>query len=83
MTVEELYREVILDHYRNPRHKGTLAAPAVHAEGNNPSCGDEFAIDLAPRGRRRQRRSHQRAGLLDLTGIRFDDGRCHHGRHYR
>jgi nitrogen fixation NifU-like protein len=46
VTVEELYREVILDHYRNPRHKGTLAAPAVHAEGNNPSCGDEFAIDL-------------------------------------
>lgn len=46
MTVEELYREVILDHYRNPRHRGTLPAPAVHAEGNNPSCGDEFAIDL-------------------------------------
>lgn len=46
MTVEELYREVILDHYRNPRHRGALAAPAVHAEGNNPSCGDEFAIDV-------------------------------------
>ena len=46
MTVEELYREVILDHYRNPRHRGHLDGSAIHAEGNNPSCGDEFAIDL-------------------------------------
>ncbi len=47
MSVEELYREVILDHYRNPRHKGSLPAPDAHAEGNNPLCGDELAIDLA------------------------------------
>ncbi len=47
MSVEELYREVILDHYRNPRHKGTLPEPDAHAEGNNPLCGDELAIDLA------------------------------------
>lgn len=44
--LEELYREVILDHYRNPRRKGTLAGDHVHAEGNNPSCGDEFFLDL-------------------------------------
>ncbi len=47
MSVEELYREVILDHYRNPRHRGTLAAADAHAEGQNPLCGDEIAIDLA------------------------------------
>jgi nitrogen fixation NifU-like protein len=47
VTVEELYREVILDHYRNPRHKGVLEGPHRHAEGNNPSCGDEFSLDLA------------------------------------
>ncbi len=47
MSVEELYREVILDHYRNPRHKGSLPAPDAHAEGHNPLCGDELAIDLA------------------------------------
>jgi nitrogen fixation NifU-like protein len=46
MALEELYREVILDHYRNPRHKGTLPAPQVHAQGQNPSCGDEFSLDL-------------------------------------
>jgi nitrogen fixation NifU-like protein len=45
--LDELYREVILDHYRNPRKRGSLNGPHVHAEGNNPSCGDEFSIDLA------------------------------------
>lgn len=46
MALEELYREVILDHYRNPRHKGTLSHSDYHAEGLNPSCGDEFSLDL-------------------------------------
>ena len=45
-SIEELYRQVILDHYRNPRHRGSLSGPHVHAEGLNPSCGDEFSIDL-------------------------------------
>lgn len=44
--LEELYREVILDHYRNPRRRGTLDGGHIHAEGNNPSCGDEFALDI-------------------------------------
>ena len=47
MAIEELYREVILDHYRNPRRRGSLSGDHVHAEGNNPSCGDEFSLDLA------------------------------------
>ena len=46
MALEELYREVILDHYRNPRHRGPLPSPDAHAEGSNPLCGDEVAIDL-------------------------------------
>lgn len=44
--LEELYREVILDHYRNPRRRGALDGGHIHAEGNNPSCGDEFALDI-------------------------------------
>ncbi len=44
--LEELYRQVILDHYRNPRRRGKLTGPHVHAEGLNPSCGDEFFLDL-------------------------------------
>ena len=44
---EELYREIILDHYRNPRHREPLAEPDVVAEGYNPLCGDEVELRLA------------------------------------
>ena len=44
--LKELYRQVILDHYRNPRRRGKLSGPHVHAEGLNPSCGDEFFLDI-------------------------------------
>jgi nitrogen fixation NifU-like protein len=44
--LDELYREVILDHYRNPRRRGTLTGAHIHTEGTNPSCGDEFALDI-------------------------------------
>lgn len=47
MSLEDLYREVILDHYRNPRHEGSLEHPDAHAEGNNPLCGDEISLDLS------------------------------------
>ena len=43
---DELYREILLDHYRRPRNHGRLAHPTVHREGANPVCGDEVAIDL-------------------------------------
>ncbi len=42
----DLYREVILDHYRNPRNKGTLDPADYSYEDNNPLCGDEVRIDL-------------------------------------
>lgn len=48
--LDELYRSVILDHYRNPRRKGALSVPHIHAEGTNPSCGDEFYLDLVVDG---------------------------------
>ena len=43
---DQLYREVILDHYKNPRSHGLLDAPDAHAEGQNPLCGDEVAVSL-------------------------------------
>ncbi len=46
MSLDELYRQVILDHYRTPRRSGRLAAPTAHADGTNPLCGDEIALDL-------------------------------------
>ncbi len=46
MSLEDLYREVILDHYRNPRNRGSLDSPDAVAEGVNPLCGDEITIEL-------------------------------------
>jgi nitrogen fixation protein NifU and related proteins len=43
---DQLYREVILDHYKNPRGHGLLEAADAHAEGQNPLCGDEVAVSL-------------------------------------
>jgi nitrogen fixation NifU-like protein len=42
--VDELYREVILDHYKNPRGHGVIEGADASAEGNNPLCGDEVSI---------------------------------------
>ena len=47
---DELYREVILDHYRRPRNAGALAAPTHQAEGANPVCGDEIELDVTIEG---------------------------------
>ncbi len=43
---DQLYREVILDHYKNPRGHGALAEADAHAEGQNPLCGDEVSISV-------------------------------------
>lgn len=50
MALEDLYREVILDHYRNPRNKGHIDSPDATAHGVNPLCGDEVTIDLTFNG---------------------------------
>jgi nitrogen fixation NifU-like protein len=43
--LEDLYREIILDHYRNPRNRGELSVPpALRVEGFNPLCGDEIHL---------------------------------------
>ena len=45
--LEDLYREIILDHYRNPRNRGELDTPPAHkVEGFNPLCGDEIVVFL-------------------------------------
>jgi nitrogen fixation protein NifU and related proteins len=44
--LDDLYREIILDHYRSPRNRGELAPPAAHAVGHNPLCGDEIEVYL-------------------------------------
>jgi nitrogen fixation NifU-like protein len=49
--LEDLYREIILDHYRTPRNRGTLETPPAHmAKGHNPLCGDEIEVYLLLEG---------------------------------
>ncbi len=46
MELEELYKEIIIDHYNNPRNFGELPDANAKAEGANPLCGDEIHLEL-------------------------------------
>ena len=83
--VSDLYREVILDHYKNPRGHGVIEDADAQAEGMNPLCGDEVTIYVAVRGRRRDDRRGEvlRARLRDQPGGDLDadgDGQGRNGR---
>ena len=67
--LEDLYREIILDHYRNPRNRGELDTPPAHrVEGFNPLCGDEIVVySTWPDGTLDIR---SRPGLLDTIRLR-------------
>ena len=43
---DELFREILLDHYRHPRHRGEVDSPDSKTHGHNPLCGDEVDISL-------------------------------------
>ena len=45
--LEDLYREIILDHYKSPRNRGSLEPPAIRTEGHNPLCGDEIEVYIS------------------------------------
>jgi nitrogen fixation NifU-like protein len=44
--LDDLYRDLLLDHYRHPHNKGALEEATARAEGFNPVCGDEIAVEL-------------------------------------
>jgi nitrogen fixation protein NifU and related proteins len=46
MASDDLSREIILDHYQNPRNRGRLEHPTLANRGNNPLCGDEIEVSL-------------------------------------
>ena len=60
--LDELYREVILDHFKHSAHAGNLPGADHTAEGNNPLCGDELAVFLKLTGGRIQRARFQGKG---------------------
>jgi nitrogen fixation protein NifU and related proteins len=63
LSLEELYKEVILDHYRAPRNKGRLDPHDVKLERNNPLCGDEIELFVKFDGE-------------TLEGVSFDGKGC-------
>lgn len=46
MQLDELYRRVIMDHYKNPRNRGSLEEGTVSVHLNNPTCGDRISLEL-------------------------------------
>ena len=72
--LEDLYREIILDHYRSPRNRGELAVPPAHrVEGFNPLCGDEVVVYLEVEDGIVTDLAHRRPGLLDQPVVGLDD----------
>ncbi len=63
MDLKELYRDVILDHNRNPRNFGRLEPADAHADGHNPLCGDRLTVSLRMNGDR-------------IEDVRFDGKGC-------
>lgn len=45
-VMDDMYREVILDHYKNPRNRGKLEPADISYEDDNPLCGDRIRIDI-------------------------------------
>lgn len=52
MSLEDIYREAIMDHYARPRNRGTLEHPVIAHHGHNPTCGDDIDIHVALDGDR-------------------------------
>lgn len=46
MDLDDLYQEIILEHYKTPKNQGTVEEPNVHVEGRNPFCGDEIKLTM-------------------------------------
>jgi nitrogen fixation NifU-like protein len=63
MDTPALYRDIVLDHYRNPRNRGTLEHCTHSADGVNPLCGDALHVELACAGGR-------------IVGMRFSGEAC-------
>jgi nitrogen fixation NifU-like protein len=63
MELQDLYRDLILDHNRQPRNFGRLSEPARQAQGHNPLCGDQLTVFVRLDGQR-------------LADIRFEGSGC-------
>ena len=67
--MDDLYRDFILDHYRNPRNAGTFDTPDATFEDNNPLCGDKIRMDLKLRDGVIEDIRFRGPRLCDLAGL--------------
>ena len=69
--MDDLYREVILDHHRSPRCREPLTDADAEAAGKNPSCGDEVTLQLAFDGDKisAEQAAEQIVSILEQRGI--------------
>lgn len=51
MSLDDLYKEVIIDHYKNPRNRGVLESPDLEFNGHNPLCGDTVTLHIQTDGK--------------------------------
>ncbi|HZK67172.1 MAG TPA: SUF system NifU family Fe-S cluster assembly protein [Chloroflexota bacterium] len=51
-SLDDLYKEILIDHYRYPRNRGAIEAPDVATRGHNPLCGDTLELSLVLEGDR-------------------------------
>jgi len=70
---DELFREIILDHYRHPRRHGLVEPADVTTHGHNPLCGDEVDLQPSSPGRSGRRGRFEGQWLLDLNGRGVND----------
>ncbi|MCL4558070.1 MAG: SUF system NifU family Fe-S cluster assembly protein [Deltaproteobacteria bacterium] len=52
MSLEELFKEIIIEHYQHPKNHGHIEHPDARSEGSNPLCGDEIQMELLFEGDR-------------------------------
>ena len=67
--MDDLYREQILEHYKQPRNWGELENPDLEFEDFNPLCGDELKVQLRVERRQGRRGPLLRPRLRDLAGV--------------
>jgi len=63
LSLDDLYRQVILDHYKNPKNRGELESPDLEFDGHNPLCGDTVTLHLQFDGEK-------------ITDVRFQGDGC-------
>ena len=75
MALDDIYKEVILDHYKNPRNKREMPEAPLTCSRNNPLCGDEITVFVRAEDGKVHEVSFVGQGMLDQPVLGLDDDR--------